>query len=197
MISIDPWFVSFLVALGIGLLIGTERERRKGEGVRRAAAGLRTFALASLSGLVSATVGGVILLSAALLATTALAVLSSMAAREDDPDLSTTAWQSVAIPIEEANNHTAEDLVRALELERAYTLGLFDGIALDDFERTSVSSLFGQLTVMQWLRSFYRHDRQHSAQIRGRKSDYQPNFKTKEPNQRKARIELVARRESR
>src|SRR5687768_3409656 len=32
------------------------------------------------------------------------------ALREDDPDLSTTAWQSVAIPIEEANNHTAEDL---------------------------------------------------------------------------------------
>jgi len=119
------------------------------------------------------------------------------ALREDNPDLSTTPWQNVAIPIEEANSHTPEDLIGALELERAYTLGLIDGIALDDFERTSVSAIFGQLTVMQWLRSFYRHDRQHSAQIQGRKSDYQPNFKTKEPNQRKARIELVARRESR
>ena len=56
--------------------------------------------------------------------------------------------------------------------------------------------MFGSLTVLQWLRSFYRHDRQHGAQIEGRVSDYQPNFKGKEPNQRLARIELVARRES-
>ena len=54
--------------------------------------------------------------------------------------------------------------------------------------------MFGQLTVLQWVRSFYRHDRQHAAQVQGRKSDYQPNFKTKEPNQRQARLDLVARR---
>lgn len=117
------------------------------------------------------------------------------ALREDTPDLASTPWQSVDIPIEDANNHSVENLIRALELERAYTVGLIDGIALEDFERPSVSPIFGQLTVMQWLRSFYRHDRQHSAQIQGRKSDYQPNFKSsKEPNQRLARIELVARR---
>jgi hypothetical protein len=57
--------------------------------------------------------------------------------------------------------------------------------------------MFGSLTVLQWLRSFYRHDRQHSAQIAGRKSDYQPNFRGKEPNQRKARLELVAKRRDR
>jgi hypothetical protein len=117
------------------------------------------------------------------------------ALREDNPDLATTPWQSVAIPIEEANNHTVDELLRALELERAYTVGLIDGTALEDFERPSVSPVFGQLTVMQWLRSFYRHDRQHTAQIFGRKSDYQPKFKGSEPNQRKARLELVARRE--
>lgn len=86
--SIDPWFVSFLVALGVGLLIGTERERRKGMEVRRAA-GLRTFALVSLSGLVAASAGGVALLAVAVLATAALAVLSSVAARDEDPDLTT------------------------------------------------------------------------------------------------------------
>lgn len=117
------------------------------------------------------------------------------ALREDNPDLSTTPWQSVAIPIEEANRHTVDDLLRALELERAYTLGLINGIALPDFERPSVSPIFGQLTVMQWLRSFYRHDRQHTAQVLGRKSDYDPNFKGSEPNQRRARLELVARRQ--
>ena len=39
------------MALGIGLLVGVERERRKGEGPRRGVAGLRTFALVGLAGL--------------------------------------------------------------------------------------------------------------------------------------------------
>jgi hypothetical protein len=119
------------------------------------------------------------------------------ALREDNPDLSTTVWQTVDIPIEEANNHTAEEMIRALEMERSYTLGMIDSLRLEDFERTATSPIFGTLTVMQYLRSFYRHDRQHGAQILGRKSDYQPNFKSgKEANQRKARIELVARRKA-
>lgn len=117
------------------------------------------------------------------------------ALREENPDLSGTRSEPVGIPIEAANGHSAEDMVQQLKLERAYTLGLIDGIRPDDFERTAVSPMFGQLTVMQWLRSFYRHDRQHTAQILGRKSDYQPNFKGSEPNQRQARIDLVARRE--
>jgi uncharacterized membrane protein YhiD involved in acid resistance len=36
-------------ALGAGLLIGIERERRKGDGPQRAVAGARTFTLASLA----------------------------------------------------------------------------------------------------------------------------------------------------
>jgi len=42
-------------ALGGGLLIGLERERRKGRGARRAAAGIRSFALAALGGGVAQT----------------------------------------------------------------------------------------------------------------------------------------------
>jgi uncharacterized membrane protein YhiD involved in acid resistance len=42
--------VSFAVALGAGLLIGIERERRKGAGPDRALAGVRTFTLTSLAG---------------------------------------------------------------------------------------------------------------------------------------------------
>ena len=113
---------------------------------------------------------------------------------EDGADLSGIPWQRVDVPIEEANTRTVEDLLRNLELERAYTLGLIDGISLEGFDRTAKSPTFGSLTVLQWLRSFYRHDRQHAAQIQGRVSDYKPNFKGKEPNQRKARIELVAKR---
>jgi hypothetical protein len=115
----------------------------------------------------------------------------------DGADLAGIPWQQVAVPIEEANNHTVEEMLRNLELERAYTLGMIDGISLDGFDRTAVSPMFGRLTVLQWLRSFYRHDRQHGAQVQGRKSDYQPNFKGKEPNQRIARIELVSKRRGR
>ncbi|MGN6514674.1 MAG: MgtC/SapB family protein [Rhizomicrobium sp.] len=45
----DPLW-RLLMALGMGALIGIERERRKGTGVSRAPAGLRTFALIALLG---------------------------------------------------------------------------------------------------------------------------------------------------
>lgn len=110
----------------------------------------------------------------------------------DNPDLTDVRWAEVPIPVERANAHTVDELLRGLELERAYTHGLIDGLALAAFDRTATSPMFGTLTVLQWLRSFYRHDRQHGAQIQGRKSDYTPGFKGKEPNQRKARLERAA-----
>jgi hypothetical protein len=119
------------------------------------------------------------------------------ALREDGVDLRGVSADPVPIPIEAANSHTVVEMVEHLILERQYTLGLIDGIPLEYFDRKAVSPIFGALTVLQWLRSFYRHDRQHAAQIQGRKSDYQPNFQSgREPNQRKARIELVERRKS-
>ena len=116
---------------------------------------------------------------------------------EDGVDLRGVEVDPVAIPIERANQHSRDELLRALELERAYTLGLIDGIPLDWFDRSAVSPVFGSLTVIQWLRSFYRHDRQHAAQVQGRKSDYQPKFKGSEPNQRRMRLEKVAREQPR
>jgi hypothetical protein len=116
------------------------------------------------------------------------------ALESDGVDLRGVAAEPVAIPVEQANGHGIDELLRALELDRAYTFGLIDGMALEAFDRRAVSPVFGSLTVLQWLRSFYRHDRQHAAQIEGRKSDYQPNFKGKEPNQRQARLDQVARR---
>ncbi|MCC6381647.1 MAG: DinB family protein [Dehalococcoidia bacterium] len=118
------------------------------------------------------------------------------ALRAENPDLGGVVWQPVPIPVEEANAHTVAEMLRGLELERAYTRGLIDGLDLAAFDRTATSPLFGTLTVLQWLRSFYRHDRQHAAQMQGRRSDYQPGFKGREPNQRRARLEAVARREA-
>ena len=58
--------VGLLVALGIGLLLGVERERRKGRGPERGPAGIRTFALVALLGGLSYRVGGVAVTAVAL-----------------------------------------------------------------------------------------------------------------------------------
>ena len=87
--TLDPLFVSLAVALGIGLLIGTERERRKAGQLRGSVAGLRTFAIASLTGAVAMVAGGVVLLVAATLAVTALVAVSYLADHESDPGLTT------------------------------------------------------------------------------------------------------------
>lgn len=77
------------VALGIGLLIGAERERSKGRGHARHAAGIRTFSIAALLGAISTLMGGVTLLAIALLLTGALAVVAYLRTRTQDPGLTT------------------------------------------------------------------------------------------------------------
>ncbi|HUO90580.1 MAG TPA: DUF4010 domain-containing protein [Rhizomicrobium sp.] len=78
-----------LTALLIGLLIGADRERRKGEGETRAPTGLRTFALAGLLGGVAALTGApVVILVAGLFA--AGAALAGYALNDRrDPGLTT------------------------------------------------------------------------------------------------------------
>jgi hypothetical protein len=49
-------------ALGIGMLVGLERERHKGEGEHRDFAGLRTYSITALLGYVTQQVGGALLL---------------------------------------------------------------------------------------------------------------------------------------
>ena len=114
---------------------------------------------------------------------------------EDGVDVTGVRGDPVAIPIEDAPRRSVRELLDALITERAATNEFIASLSLDDFRRTAANPAFGQLTVMQWLRSFYRHDRQHTAQIEGRQSDYKPNFQSGvEPNQRRMRIEQVAAR---
>ena len=89
MFDLDPLILSLAVALGIGLLIGTERERRKGTGPQRSAAGLRTFTLASLIGAVSFIAGGAPLLAIATARIFGLAALAYWRRVTDDPGLTT------------------------------------------------------------------------------------------------------------
>ena len=117
------------------------------------------------------------------------------ALEEDGVDVAGVRGDPVDIPIEDVSDHSVRDLLDALITERAATNEFIAGLSLEQFHRTASNPAFGRLTVMQWLRSFYRHDRQHTAQIEGRQSDYQPNFQSGvEPNQRRMRIEQVAAR---
>ena len=86
--SLSPAQMGLAVALGCGLLIGLERERRKGLGQDRAAAGLRTFAVAALLGAIAQIVS-VWLAAVALLSVAAMAALSYWRSRDDDPGITT------------------------------------------------------------------------------------------------------------
>ncbi len=77
------------VALGIGLVIGAERERRKGEGPRRLPAGIRTFALVALTGGVILLLGNAILLSVGAAMVGAVALVAYLIGDRSDPGLTT------------------------------------------------------------------------------------------------------------
>jgi uncharacterized membrane protein (DUF4010 family) len=85
--TFDLMIFNISVALGIGLLIGAERERRKGDGPLRRSAGIRTFATVSLCGFVANNVGSLVLLSAALLIVGALTFSSYQQSRRHDPGM--------------------------------------------------------------------------------------------------------------
>jgi uncharacterized membrane protein (DUF4010 family) len=86
-IAEETW-LRLAIALGIGLLIGIERERRKGEGPARSVAGIRTFAVAALLGAVSLLLGGEILLSVVVCGVLLLAAIGYYRSTED-PGLTT------------------------------------------------------------------------------------------------------------
>src|SRR5215510_4819934 len=77
------------VALGIGLLLGIERERRKTEGPEREAAGVRTFALVAFLGSLSAAIpiAGIPILVGAFVGV--LAVVSYVRSTSADPGITT------------------------------------------------------------------------------------------------------------
>lgn len=76
-------------ALGCGLLVGVERERRKGSGPNRAFAGLRTFAVTSVVGAAAALsqITGLVVAGAVLVA--GLTLLAYRRDRSGDPGVTT------------------------------------------------------------------------------------------------------------
>ena len=84
----SPW-LNLAIAIGVGLMIGLERERSKGIGSARRPAGIRTFTLAALLGAIATHLGGVPLLAVATASVTAFAALSYAQSHDDDPGLTT------------------------------------------------------------------------------------------------------------
>lgn len=72
-------------ALGIGMLIGLERERHKGSGERRGSAGLRTFAISALLGYAAMVVGAALLVGIVAIGLTLLITVAYWRGRDDDP----------------------------------------------------------------------------------------------------------------
>lgn len=77
------------VALGVGLLIGAERERRKDTGPNRSAAGIRTFAVSALLGAVGMLLEGELLLLVVTLLVGAGALVAYRRTRVLDPGITT------------------------------------------------------------------------------------------------------------
>jgi hypothetical protein len=95
------------------------------------------------------------------------------------------AGAAVAHYLELAHRHTLRELIAELERQRARTMLLIADLAPADFDRTARTAIFGELTVLQYLRSNYRHERQHRAQILGEPSEYRPRYLSGvEPDQR-------------
>jgi hypothetical protein len=92
---------------------------------------------------------------------------------------------SVAFPLEAAHSASVAQLVEELLRLRGETVAYIQSLTPEAFEARVTSGAFPDMSVLQWLRSYYRHDRMHLAQIQGRKSDYQPRFVGGEPDQRR------------
>lgn len=85
----DPAFLTLVSAVAIGALIGAERERHKGEGPSRSAAGIRTFTITSIAGAVAFTLGGALLLAVVTASVAVMVTVSYWRSQDQDPGLTT------------------------------------------------------------------------------------------------------------
>jgi uncharacterized damage-inducible protein DinB len=78
----------------------------------------------------------------------------------------------------EADSRSVADLLRRLAAARSDTLAGIEGLTADELKRRGKHMLFGEMSVLQMLRSLYRHDRMHMDQMAGR----QPSFRLRSPD---------------
>lgn len=149
----EPW-LNFAVALALGLLIGLERERRKGEGPGRGAAGVRSFALATLLGAVAIHAGGPWALVVAFAGVALLTAISYLRDRGDDPGVTTEIALLVAPLI---GALTMKDIVLAGVIGVTVAVVLASKASVHRFVKGTLSEqevndglLFAIATVVVW-----------------------------------------------
>ena len=105
---------------------------------------------------------------------------------EDGANVDGVRGERPAIPLERADQHSAAEHVAEMRRQRDQTMAMIAAMNPADFERRASNALFGSLTAMQWLRSYYRHDRMHYDQASGQEPTYKPRFASgAEPDQRR------------
>ena len=108
------------------------------------------------------------------------------ALEEDGANVDGVRGERPAIPLEQAHERALADHLDEMRRQRQQTMAVICSMTPKDFNRRATNSLFGTLTVMQWLRSYYRHDRMHYVQVQGEEPAYKPRFSSgAEPDQRR------------
>lgn len=108
------------------------------------------------------------------------------ALEEDGANVDGVRGEPPAIPLEQAHRHSVAEHVAEMRRQRALTEELINRMTPADFARRASNRLFGSLTALQWLRSYYRHDRMHCDQLRGAEPEYRPQYASgREPDQRR------------
>ena len=133
----DPRILNLGVALAIGMLIGAERERNKGEGRERGSAGLRTFAAAALSGAVAFVAGGSLLLAVATASTAILVASAYRRSSGDDPGLTSEVVLILTVLL---GGYAMQEPQLAGGLAVVVTVLLFAKARLHAFVRSTVST---------------------------------------------------------
>ena len=109
------------MALGVGLLVGIERERSKGRGPGRKPGGIRTFALFALMGGIAGVLGSDWLTAAVVMSAAAFGVAAYLRSTTTDPGLTT----EVALVVT-----TLPGVLAASEPRVATTIGVMVAVIL-------------------------------------------------------------------
>jgi uncharacterized damage-inducible protein DinB len=74
----------------------------------------------------------------------------------------------------EAQAGSLDDVLQGLAAARSDTLAAIEGLTTEELQRKGKNLLFGEMSVLQMLRTLYRHDRMHMDQIAGREPSFRP-----------------------
>jgi hypothetical protein len=74
----------------------------------------------------------------------------------------------------EAQTRSLDDILGELASARTATVAAIEGLTTEELQRRGKHRLFGEMSVLQMLRSLYRHDRMHLDQIAGREPSFRP-----------------------